>query len=375
MSTGLHVRDHGKGERILVVQTSFLGDIVLTVPLLAEIKRRFPEAELSVLCTPDAKSLLLDNPDIQEIITYDKRGAGRGIRGFWRQAIELSNRGFTLALSPHKSLRSALLLFLARIPCRVGFRQSAGWFLYHYRVDRDVRCHDVERNLSILQALGVDLEVCRKDLRIEVKSTVQESVKHIFSSLGIDRKEGRIVFGLNPGSVWPTKRWSTEGYAELMVRLKKRYPCEILLFGGPEDRKAVDSIQELCGNVGVSLVGKIGLRELACAIDWCDVFITNDSGPMHVAVARGIPVVAVFCATTPSLGFYPYSSRAVVVERDLSCRPCSSHGGRRCPLGTEDCIRLIGAEHVLRGVERLLKGRGQPGSSNGHPYSPDFITV
>lgn len=375
MRTGLQVRDHGKGERILVVQTSFLGDIVLTVPLLAEIKRRFPDAELSVLCTPEAKSLLLDNPDIQEIITDDKRGAERGIGGLWRQAIELSNRGFTLALSPHKSLRSALLLFLARIPCRVGFRQSAGWFLYHYRVDRDVRCHDVERNLSILKAFGVDLEECRKDLRIEVESAVQESIKHIFSSLGIDRKEGRIVFGLNPGSVWPTKRWSAEGYAELMVRLKRRYPCEILLFGGPEDRKAVDSIQELCGNLGVSLVGKIGLRELACALDWCDVFITNDSGPMHIAVARGIPVVAVFCATTPSLGFYPYSSRAVVVERDLSCRPCSSHGGRRCPLGTEDCIRLIGAEDVLRGVEQLLMGRGQPGSSNGHSYAPDFITV
>ncbi|MCZ6907320.1 MAG: hypothetical protein O7G28_08560, partial [Deltaproteobacteria bacterium] len=79
MSTGLQVRDHGKGERILVVQTSFLGDVVLTIPLLAEIKRRFPEAELSVLCTPDAKSLLLDNPDIHEIITDDKRGAERGI--------------------------------------------------------------------------------------------------------------------------------------------------------------------------------------------------------------------------------------------------------------------------------------------------------
>lgn len=367
--------DRGKGERFLVVQTSYLGDVVLTVPLLAEIKRRFPEAELSVLCTPQAKSLLADNPDLQEIITDDKRGEGRGMGGLWRKAKELSNRGFTLALSPHKSLRSALLLFLARIPCRVGFRQSAGWFLYHHRVDRDAKCHDVERNLSILKAFGVDPGGCRIDLRIEVESAVQESVKRVFSSLGVDRKEGRIVFGLNPGSVWPTKRWSAEGYAELMVRLKERYPCEILLFGGPEDRKAVDSIQGLCGNLGVSLVGKIGLRELACALDWCDVFITNDSGPMHIAVARSIPVVAIFCATTPSLGFYPYSSRAVVVEKDLSCRPCSSHGGRRCPLGTEDCIRLIGPEDILRGVERLLNGRDQPGSADGHPYAPDFITL
>ena len=360
-------------EKILVVQTSFLGDVVLTTPLLSEVKRRFPEAELAILCTAQAKSLLEGNPDLDEIIVDDKRESRRGWRGFRRTVEELRKRGFTIALSPHKSLRTALLLFLAGIPYRIGFRQSKGWFLYHRRVKRDPARHDVERNLSILQPFGINPEECQRDLRVEAGPRARESVERIFQSLGIERNG--LIFGLNPGSVWATKRWSAQGYAELIGHLKRRYPCKILLFGGPEDHGIIARIQELSGDVGVSVAGKIDLKELPCALEWCNVFITNDSGPMHVAVARGVPVVAVFCATTPSLGFYPYSSRAVVVEKELPCRPCSSHGGRRCPLGTEDCIRLVKAEDVFRGVGRLLDASNGVGSDSSDSHFPQSITL
>lgn len=362
-----------KREKILVIQTSFLGDAVLTTPLLSEVRRRFPAAELAVLCTPQARNLFADNPDIDEIITDDKRGDGRGWVGTWRRAKDLRSRGFTIALSPHKSLRSALLLYLARIPFRVGFRQSAGRFFYHRRVDRDPARHDVERNLSLLRPFGVDPADCQRNLRLERDSRTREAVERLFRSLGIERRG--IIFGINPGSVWPTKRWTAEGYAELMTELKERYRCQILLFGGPEDQSIVTSIQRLAGDIGISLVGKIDLQQLACALDWCDLFITNDSGPMHIAVARGIRVVAIFCATTPSLGFYPYSSKAVVIEKELPCRPCSSHGGRRCPLGTEDCMRLVRAQDVLRGVERLLDGENQAIPADVDTCLPQFITL
>ena len=360
-------------EKILVVQTSFLGDVILTTPLFSEIRRRFPKARLAVLCTPQARSLLEGNPDVDEIIADDKKGDGKGWSGLWRRARELKSRGFTIAFSPHKSLRSALLLFLAGIPHRIGFWQSAGWFFYHQRIDRNASVHDVDRNLSLLRALGIDPGECQRQLRVEVNLEVRAAVECLFHSVGIERKG--IIFGINPGSAWPTKRWTPEGYAELMIRLKRKYGCRILLFGGPEDRGTVARIQELSGNLGINLAGRISLRELACALEWCDVFITNDSGPMHVAVARGIPVVAIFCATTPSLGFYPYSSRAVVVEKDLRCRPCGSHGGRRCPLGTEDCMRLIHAEDVLRGVDLLLNGKNAAGPLGSEPHLPQFITL
>lgn len=360
-------------EKILVVQTSFLGDVVLMTPLLSEIKRRFPQAKLGVLCSPQAGTLLGRHPGVDEVIVDDKRSGSGGLGGLWRKAREIRKRGYTLALSPHKSFRSALLLLLAGIPHRVGFRQSAGWFFFHERVDRDPDSHDVERNLSLLRPFGIEPQECGRDLRVEVDDDSREAVERLFRSLGVERNG--ITFGINPGSVWATKRWRPEGYAELMVQLKQRYRCTILLFGGPEDCDTVTKIQALSGDVGVNLAGRLSLRELPCALDWCDVFITNDSGPMHIAVARGIPVVAVFCATTSALGFYPYSSKAAVVEKDLACRPCSSHGGRRCPLGTEDCMRLIKADDMLHAVERVLSDDIQNDHASRDPHRPEWMIL
>ncbi|MBI2358578.1 MAG: lipopolysaccharide heptosyltransferase II [Deltaproteobacteria bacterium] len=373
MQTRVQIKENGSGEKILVVQTSFLGDAVLTTPLLSAIRRRFPSAHLTVLCTPQAKPLLEGHPDVHEILTDDKKGKGKGWKGVWRKAKELRARGFTLAFAPHKSLRSGLLLFLAGIPNRVGFRCSAGWFFYHHRVDRDPSRHDAERMLSLLKPFGAAPEQDSVGLRVVADAQAEARVEEVFRSLGVGGSG--ITFGINPGSVWATKRWTAEGYAALMVRLKQKYRCDIVLFGGPQDGAVVDRIQRLSGDLGVALPGRFDLRELVCAISRCDLFITNDSAPMHIAVAGGVPVVAVFCATTPSLGFYPYTSRAIVVEKDLPCRPCSSHGGRRCPLGTEDCMRLIGAEDVLRGVEKVLERPAEPMAERRGAKLPEVMTL
>lgn len=375
MGSRVHVPNGGKGLRILINQTSYLGDVLLTTPLLAELRHCFPEAELDLLCTRRAMSLVENNPDLDHVLADDKRGVGRGLKGVWRMARSLRGRSYAVAISPHKSLRSALLLFLANIPCRIGFRQSKGWFLYHHRVNRDAKLHDVERNLSLLQPFGLESRRSQRALRIEIEPVARNRVEQVCNSLGLRKRDGQLIFGINPGSVWPTKRWSAEGYANLMVQLKKKYPCEVVLFGGPEDREIADGIQELSGHIGLDLVGRTSLGELPAALERCDLLITNDSAPMHIAVARGIPVVALFCATTPSLGFYPYSSRAAIVQKELPCRPCTSHGGRRCPLGTEDCIRLIGPDDVLGAVEQVLKGENQRDSPTDNLFMPQFITL
>lgn len=360
-------------DKVLVVQTSFLGDTVLTLPLLSEIKRRFPNSKLCLLCTSLGQELLSDHPAVDEIIVDDKKKTDRGWIGLWRKAKLLRGKGFTMALCPHKSFRSGLLLFLARIPFRVGFAQSKSSFLFHVRVNRDAERHEVERTLSILEGLGIRTEECERILDLPIRAAAREKVIHRFRSLGVDAS--KMMVGLHPGSVWATKRWSAEGFARLIRMLKERYPCEILLFGGPEDAEVIAKVQDLCGGCGVSLVDRIALRELPAALSLCRVLVTNDSGPMHIAVAEGVPVIAIFCATTPALGFYPYSSKAVVLEKDLPCRPCSSHGGRRCPLGTEDCIRLIGPEQVYRAVERLLDAASPPDLEAANRYLPQFVMV
>jgi lipopolysaccharide heptosyltransferase II len=359
-------------ENVLVLQTSFLGDTVLTLPLIAELRRRFPVKKLTVLCLPLSQELLQDHPAIDEIIVDDKRKADRGIAGMRHKAAVLRAKGFSLAIAPHKSLRSALILFLAGIPTCIGFRQSRGWFLYQHLADRDATRHDVERNLSILQALGVRVGECQRAIEFPVSATIQAAVDDKLRSLGL--AEGKLVLGINAGSVWATKRWSQAGFSELIQLLGQRFDCQILLFGGSDDKAVVDEVQNRCGRAAISLVGQVGLRELAAAISRCAVFVTNDSGPMHIAVARKIPVVAIFCATTPALGFYPYSDDAIVIGKNLPCRPCASHGGRRCPLGTEDCIRQIRPAKVLEAVEKLLDpNRRNRGSRDS--FQPEFVSV
>ena len=359
-------------ENVLLLQTSFLGDTVLTLPLIDELKSRFPIKKLTLLCQPSSRELLQDHPAIDEIIVDDKKNADRGLPGLRAKARLLNSKGFTLALSPHKSIRSALVLFLARIPCRVGFRQSQGWFLFHHRVNRDARRHDVERNLSILGAFGVKIEDCQRQVELPVSANVQDEVNQKLIALGVPQH--RLVIGVNPGSVWPTKRWSAAGFAELIQLLMKSTAGTILLFGGPEDRTVVEEVQSRSGGAAINLVNQLSLRELPAAISRCGLFITNDSGPMHIAVARRVPTVAIFCATTPQLGFFPYTNNAIVLGKDLPCRPCGTHGGRRCPLGRADCIEQIEAKTVFRAAEKLLANAAIKAQS-AQTFEPELVTV
>jgi heptosyltransferase-2 len=360
-------------DNLLILQTSFLGDTVLTLPLISEVRRRFPVRRLSLLCQPMCGELLQDHPAIDEIIIDDKKRADRGIGGLNRKAQELAAKGFTIALAPHKSLRSALMLYRAGIPRRVGFAQSRGWFLFHQRVQRRPARHDVERNLSLLEAFGVEPRDCERAIDLPVSPAIQAEVEEKFLALGISARAP--IIGVNTGSVWPTKRWSVQGFAQLIGRLKQQVDCQIILFGGAEDARVVDAVLARCGAAAISLVGRISLRELPAALRRCHVFVTNDSGPMHIAVAQRVPTVAVFCATTRELGFFPYTKHAIVVEKNLSCRPCTSHGGRRCPLGTGACIQLIEPEAVFAAVQKLLSVKPGDLPAPFDSFEPEYVTL
>jgi heptosyltransferase-2 len=362
--------DPGRWKKVLVLQTSFIGDTILTLPLICEIKRRFGAAHLALMCTPAGAELLSGHPAIDEFIIDDKKGADGGWAGLCRQAARLKEKSFSVALTPHKSLRTALLLRLAGIPWRIGFRQSKGWFFFQARASRDPARHDVERNLSVLTACGVRPEDCDRALHLPVSASVLASVREKLQGLGY--KPDKAAIGFNPGSIWPMKRWSAQSFGRLIDRVVEAYGCQAILFGGPDDREITSAAENFCHVKPINTAGLLSLGELPAAISLCRVFVTNDSGPMHIAVARDVPTVAIFCATAPSQGFYPYSSKAVVVEKNLHCRPCSAHGGRRCPLGTEDCIRTISAQDVFAAVEELMDdGR----LAAPQTYAPHFLTV
>ncbi len=341
-----------RSQRILVAQTGFLGDVVLTTPLLTTLHKVLAPESLTVLTTPQAKPLVEHHPQVSRVLVDAKRTAGRGLVGLWRTAQRLRQERFTLAIAAHKSLRTALLLALAGVPQRVGFRQSPGWFLYHHTAQRDPNRHEVERILCIMRAFGLEPEECDRSPRVEYPEVTKTQARALLHDNGIAPTDP--IFVVCPGSVWPTKRWTVEGFASLVRRLESSYG-RVLLCGGPDDAEVAHAVHEHAGHHGVNLVGQADLLTFMALVDHAQVVISNDSAPMHIAMARSVPVVAIFCATTPSLGYGPYTDNAVIVEKkELSCRPCGRHGSLSCPLGTDACMRQISVADVLAGVDQLL---------------------
>ena len=333
--------------RILVVQTAFLGDAVLTTPMFSALRAAYPSARIAVLCTPAIRDVFSGNPNIDEVLAMDKKGKDRGPAAIWRWAGMLRGR-FDVAVLPHRSFRSALLIWLAGIPKRIGFRNSQGRMFLTDAVPFDWKTHDSERNLKLLEPLGVR----PSEPRIEVPMKPDFDFDRFLKEHGI--RPGTRLVGMNPGSVWRTKRWIPEHFAQVADRLIEETGCQVLLFGGPADAEAVQAVMKAMRRKPVDLCGRTDLKTLAVLISRCSLFVTNDSGPMHLATAAQVPVVAVFGPTTRELGFFPYGEKSEVVELDLACRPCSLHGGDRCPLGHFKCMRDISPERVLAACRKFL---------------------
>lgn len=334
---------------MLVAQTSFLGDVVLTTPLLTALRQRLAPRRLALLVRPEAVPLVAAHPDVDEVLIDDKRGRDRGVLGLLRTARRLRRERFDLVVSPHRSLRTALMLAAARIPRRIGFRSSRGALLYHECVPRDRTRHDVERNLALMAPFGGSGEPPHLHLPVTAEAAAQAAAL-------LPDGAGPLV-GIAPGSVWPTKRWTPDGFAAVIAGLTDGGARCVLLGAGGE-RALAEEINARSGGRATVLAGRTPLDVLVGVIDRLALLVSNDSAPMHIACARAVPVVAVFCATTPALGYGPYGARTAVVEADLECRPCARHGGHRCPRGTEDCMRLVEPEAVLTAARAALGSDG-----------------
>jgi heptosyltransferase-2 len=322
-------------KNVLVMQSAFLGDSLLTLPLLRRLKEILPGASVTVLTLEKTVGIFRGTPWADDVLIDDKRGVHGGLTGPWKIADELKCRGFDLAVIPHRSFRSALIAKLAAIPRRVGFDSSAGSFLLTDAVPFSWLMHDLERNLSLTLPLGAGAAPGAGESRYVAPPPISARIAALLPV-------GRLA-GVHPGSAWATKRWPAERFVELCRRLKADGFSPVLV-GGPDDRDIGAGIA--CEAGVLDLVGKTDLEELKTLMGRLSLFVTNDSGPMHLAAASGVPVVAIFGATTRELGFFPYGPGHRVVETDLACRPCGLHGSRECPEGHFLCMRLLTVDQV-----------------------------
>lgn len=336
----------------LVIQTSFLGDMVLTTGLIAELARRGP---VDVVATPASAPLLANNPDVRDVIRYDKRGDDGGLGGLWRTAQQLRRstagpRKVRAAYLAQGSSRSAVLAVIAGIRERIGFDTSSGSPLYTRRIAYREDRHHAERLWRLSQPEGVadpSPEVVRPRLYPGL-----EEVSQVDGLLEAFADDGTPLVALAPGSIWGTKRWP--GYPELARLLAPH--ARLVAIGGVGDAPlAAEIVQEAGAGRVLDAMGRLSLLASAELIARCRVLVTNDSAPQHLASAMDTPTVAIFGPTVPSFGFGPLATRRAVMGHDtLPCRPCHRHGPETCPLGHWRCMTEIAASAVAARVHELL---------------------
>lgn len=326
------------GGGTLVIQTAFLGDVVLTTGLLSALAAR--HGPVDVLVTPAALPLLTTHPAVRKVLTYDKHGQDRGLAAWWRLVRALKEHRYDRAYLPHRSLRTAALARTAGIPNRIGFTDGSGAFLYTERMSRPASGHEAERLLALAGVAAGPAAVIHVELTEEDRAEAYAWL----ASRGI----GDGFVAVAPGSIWGTKRWPWFG--ELVRLLRGR----IVVIGGPADGEVAQAMLDAAPDRVANAAG-VPLRVSAAILERAGVLVTNDSAPLHLASATGTPTVAIFGPTVLRFGFGPRAPRSAIIERsDLACRPCSAHGPTKCPLGHHRCMREIPATSVRDTIQELI---------------------
>lgn len=331
----------------LVIQTSFLGDLVLTTPLMASLAERGP---VDVVATPAGAPLLANHPAVRAVIVYDKRRTDAGIGGLWRLARALRAGRYDAAYLAQGSVRSATLARLAGIRETVGFDTSAGSWLYTRRVRYAATRHHAERLWQLGAASGATAATDDLRPRLYPGETERMLVDQLLRAVP---RDGAPYLAVAPGSIWGTKRWPH--YPALAKRLAPLY--RIVVIGSPDDAGAAAEIAAAAGPERiVDATGRLTLLASAELLARCAALVTNDSAPQHLASAMGTPTLTIFGPTVPAFGFGPLAPQHHEAGlAGLDCRPCDSHGPQRCPLGHWRCMRELEVSHIEDAVRLLLR--------------------
>lgn len=317
-------------KKIIIIQTAFLGDVILATPVIAELKRIFPTAEIDFLLRKGNESLLANNPHLRSVFTLDKsKGKYKSILQLIKQ---LKTEKYDLTINLHRFGSSGLIAAFSGAKNIYGFKKNPLSFLYTKKFEHKIGNgqHEVERNLSIIQEFGaVSLrkpELFPSPEDFDIASQIMNPP----------------YFCMAPASVWFTKQLPIEKWIQLIDYYNDRGTVYIL--GGKGDSDFCEEIiSKTTAKTSINLAGQLNLLESAALMAKAERNFVNDSGPLHIASSMNAPVTAFFCSTVTDFGFGPLSDDSKVLEitTPLECRPCGLHGYKECPKGHFKCGNQI----------------------------------
>jgi heptosyltransferase-2 len=338
--------------KILIRAVNWVGDAVMSTPAIGNIRQSFPQAEITLLANPLVAQLFSPHEWVDRVMVFDRNGLHRGISGRIRLAAELRKQNFDAAIILPNSFDSALVPWLAGIPFRMGKCSDGRSLLLTHRYNPAAITparHEVEYYLDLVRSCGLTGDVAVPKLFVTSDEELEAAA--LLDSSGIQADD--FVIGINPGATYGSaKRWYPDRFADVARRLADEWSARIVIFGGPGETGIADEIEGHLQGVCLNLAGKTNLRELMALIRRCDFFITNDSGPMHIAAAFDVPLVAVF-GSTDHATTSPYTKRAVIVRKNVECAPCKL---RECPTDHR-CMTEVTADAVVRAAFALLDNK------------------
>lgn len=343
-------------QKILVRSTNWIGDAVMTTPAVRTIRENFPESEITMLVHPWVSDVFRFSPRVDRLMLYEKKGRHKGMKGLLQLAGELRQEQFDCAILLQNAFEAALLTRLAGIPVRGGYTTDGrSLLLTHsvHKINELNKKHEVNYYQRIL--LGLGFHPAPNELELFIPGDQVDQAKQRIAECAGKQGGHGMVIGFNPGAAFgPAKRWPAEKFADLADMLSRQTDASFIVFGSAADQETAATIKNKAGAATsriIDLTGATTLIEAMALIGECDVFITNDSGLMHVAAALRTPLVAIF-GSTDHIATGPFSDNAVVIRKPLACSPCKK---THCPEKHFRCMKLIDSKEVCAAVLRILK--------------------
>lgn len=335
--------------RILIVRLDRIGDVVLSTPVIRSLREAYPASHIAFMVRPYAYDIVAGNPFLDEVIIYDKR---MGLLGTLKFIRFLRKRRFDLALILHPTSRTNILTFLACIPKRVGFDRKMG-FALNRRAPHTKQFglkHEIDYTLDLVRYIGVVSH--SRTLHMPISGRSEEKVNKIFARHNVTGSDPVIV--INPGASCHSKRWRPERFADVADRLARKHRAKIVLIAGGADKAITDRVASFMKGPCINLAGATTVADIASILRRSRLFISNDSGPVHIACAVGTPVIAIFGRSDRGLSprrWGPSNPGDVVLHKDVGCIACLAHN---CSLGFK-CLEAITVDDVVSAANKILE--------------------
>lgn len=332
-------------KRILLFNVNWVGDVLFSTAVIRNLRYNYPDSHIACVIPPRCNAVLQGNPYLDEIIIFDEKGGHKGLAGKVGFCLALRRKRFDTVFLLHRSLSRALIVFLAGIPERIGFLNKKRAFLLtqNFPASDIFSTHRADYYLDLLRRSGLQVRDRYTDFPVgaENRAKAQSLLKGF-------RRDGDFLVAVNPGGNWLPKRWPRENFILLVKRLVEDCGARVIITGGPEDSDLAGEIGESSGKHVLSTCGKSGLKDFAALVGLVDVFITADSGPLHIAAASGArKIIALFGPTDPRLTGPVQQQNTVILQKKIDCRiPCYV-----VDCADNRCMKAISVEDVMEQVK------------------------